>query len=525
MTARTSTDAPARPIEPTSGTTIHDVVIVGAGLSGIGAACHLTRERPGTDYVVLESRPNLGGTWDLFRYPGIRSDSDMYTLGYAFRPWRDRRAIADGQSILDYLRDTAVEYGVTDHIRYGHRVVSAAWDTAAGVWTVTAETTDPDTGRTRQLHLRTRWLSVCAGYYRYDRGHRPTFAGEDTFGGTIVSPQHWPEDLDWVGKRVTVIGSGATAVTLVPTLAADAAHVTMLQRTPSFIVSLPGSDPLARLLERTPLPTSLTSRIMFWKNVIGNVLSYETARRLPRLARWLIQRGIAAELKDPHAVARHFDPPYDPWDQRVCVVPDGDLFVALREGRAEVVTDTIARFTEHGIETASGRIVDSEIVVAATGLHMVPLGGMTISVNGIPVSLPDTYVYKGMMLSGVPNFNLVIGYTNNSWTLKADLVNRAVARLLVHLDREGLDTVVPTAVGDLGSRPLVDLHSGYVRRAVSTFPIQGDRAPWRLHQNYLLDIGLFGGSVATDPALTFGRTPSPTTTGPRVIDHRGGIHA
>lgn len=502
-----------------------DVVIIGAGLSGIGAACHLVRERPGSSYVVLEARSDLGGTWDLFRYPGIRSDSDMFTLGYSFRPWRERRAIADGGSILNYLRDTAAEYGVESNIRYGHRVVDASWDTSDGCWSITAETLDADTGTPKVVHFRSRWLSVCAGYYRYDQSHRPTFVGEEVFDGDIISPQHWPSDLDWTGKRVTVIGSGATAITLVPNLAKAAAHVTMLQRTPSYIVSLPGEDPLAKRLERTPLPATVVSRIMFWKNVIGNVISFETAQRFPKLARRLIHREVERELGAHVNVDEHFNPPYDPWDQRVCAVPDGDLFASIRQGRAEIVTDTIERFVSEGIETSSGLVIESDIVVAATGLQMLPIGGMSLTVDGEPVALPDAFVYKGMMLSGVPNFNLVIGYTNNSWTLKADLVSRTVARLLVHLDRHGYQRVTPHVEGNLEPLPFVELRSGYVQRAISAFPRQGDRTPWRLHQNYLFDVGLFRRGFTADPALTFDRGPSRTPVTPSpTTDHRGAVN-
>ncbi|MBY6361632.1 flavin-containing monooxygenase [Rhodococcoides corynebacterioides] len=495
-------------------TPVVDVVVIGAGLSGVGAACQLTRERPGSTYVLLEARDASGGTWDLFRYPGVRSDSDMYTLGYSFRPWSDPRTIADGPSILRYVRDTAAAYGVEEHIRYGHRAQSASWDSVTGLWTVRATTTGP-TGSETTVSFRCRWLSVCTGYYRYDRAHRPTFADEDVFTGRIVSPQHWPADLDWTGSRVTVVGSGATAVTLVPTLAADAAHVTMLQRTPTYIVSLPGTDPLATLLHRLPLPDKAVSRIMFWKNVVGNVLSFEVAQRWPALAKWTIRRDLEKQLGGHLDVDEHFSPPYDPWDQRVCVVPDGDLFTAIREKRASVVTDTIERFVPDGILTTSGRVIETDIVVAATGLEMMPWGGLDVTVDGRPVSLPDSAVYKGMLVSGVPNLNFVMGYTNNSWTLKADLVSRTVARLLVHFDTHGVDRVVPRAPADLRRRPFVDLRSGYVRRGIAAFPHQGDRAPWRLHQNYLRDIGVFRRGFAADPALHFGSGPTsitPTTT-------------
>ncbi|WP_433620863.1 flavin-containing monooxygenase [Nocardia sp. CA-120079] len=503
-------------------------MIIGAGLSGIGAACHLMRERPNSTYLVLEARTDLGGTWDLFRYPGIRSDSDMFTLGYSFRPWSDRRAIADGQSILDYIRDTATEYEVDKHIRYGHRVTDACWDSRQGRWIVTALSAGPDGKGTTTMRISCRWLSVCAGYYRYDQGYRPRFQGEESFEGEILSPQSWPRDLDWTGKRVTVIGSGATAITLVPTLARDAEHVTMLQRTPTYVVSLPGEDSLVKLLEGISVPVALTSRIMFWKNVIGNVLSYETARRFPALSRWLIRRETERTLGKYVDVDEHFNPPYNPWDQRVCVVPDGDLFAAIRAGSAEVVTDTIDRFVPGGIKTSRGKLIESDIVVAATGLQMVPLGGLTLSVDGRPVSLPDTVVYKGMMLSDVPNFNLVIGYTNNSWTLKADLVSQSVARLLAHLDRCGYDHVRPRSEVT-GSRPFVDLHSGYVQRGIGAFPQQGDRTPWRLHQNYLFDLRLFRSDFANDRSLQFGHNPIATAPSPtgdeNVAEHKGVLNA
>lgn len=500
-----SSHATAQPIDD-----VLDVVIVGAGLSGIGAACHLMRQRPNSTFTLLESRADLGGTWDLFRYPGVRSDSDMFTLGYSFRPWRDRRVIADGPSILNYLRDTAVEYGVDQRIRYGHRVVGAAWDGTRACWIVTVEKALPDGSATTTVRISCRWLSVCSGYYRYDQGHRPHFEGEETFRGEIISPQSWPEDLDWTDKRVTVIGSGATAVTLVPTLAQKAKHVTMLQRTPTYIVSLPAEDSLVRRLERISAPDAWISRIMFWKNVLSNILSYEMARRFPRLSRRLIRKEIDRELGKHVEVEKHFNPPYNPWDQRVCVVPDGDLFEAIRNGTAEVVTDTIARFVPNGIETSSGHFIESEVVVAATGLQMIPLGGMTLSVDGQPVSLPDSVVYKGMMLSQVPNFNLVIGYTNNSWTLKADLVSESIARLIAHLDKHGYDFVMPRAPEGVGGVPFVDLHSSYVQRGIAGFPKQGNRKPWRLHQNYLFDLKLFRSDFEGDPALEFRRSPAAT---------------
>ena len=398
-----------------------DVLVVGAGLSGIGAACHLQAECPDKTYAVLESRGAIGGTWDLFRYPGIRSDSDMFTLGYAFRPWTGAKAIADGEAIREYIVDTAREYGVEEKIRFHHEVVSADWSSAEARWTVTARRTD--TGETVQLTCS--WLSVCSGYYRYDEGFRPEFPGEQRFAGELIHPQHWPEDFDATGKRIVVIGSGATAVTLVPNLADDAEHVTMLQRTPSYIMSLPGKDPLAELL-RSKLPPKVAYPIVRWKNVLTTTALFQASRRWPNGVRKLIRRLTEKQLPAGVDVDTHFNPPYDPWDQRLCLVPDGDLFRTLRSGRASMVTDRIATFTETGIELESGEHLDADVVVSATGLNLLAMGGMTLSLDGEPVDVPETVSYKGMMLSGVPNFSMVIGYTNASWTLKADLVNRYV---------------------------------------------------------------------------------------------------
>jgi monooxygenase len=427
-----------------------DVLIVGAGLSGIGAACHLRMECPDTTYAILESRDAIGGTWDLFRYPGIRSDSDMFTLGYAFRPWTDSTAIADGPSIRRYIEETAAEYGVRDRIRFRHQVLSAEWSSEDARWTVTARRTD--TGTT--VTLTCSWLSVCSGYYRYDEGFRPRFAGEERFVGRLVHPQHWPEDLDVLGRRVVVIGSGATAVTLVPRLAEVAEHVTMLQRTPSYILSLPGRDPLAQAL-RSRLPARLAYPIVRWKNVLLSTAFYQFSRRWPAAARAVIRRLTQKQLPDID-VDTHFNPPYDPWDQRLCLVPDGDLFRALRTGTASVATDRIATFTETGIELASGEHLDADVVVTATGLNLLPLGGMSVTVDGVVVDLSERVSYKGMMLSGVANFSMVIGYTNASWTLKADLVNGYVCRLLRHLDEHGYASATPVAPPEGGTEPLHD---------------------------------------------------------------------
>jgi cation diffusion facilitator CzcD-associated flavoprotein CzcO len=483
-----------------------DVLVVGAGLSGIGAACHLQEECPDKTYAILESRDAIGGTWDLFRYPGVRSDSDMFTLGYAFRPWTGSRAIADGASIRTYIQDTAREHGVEDRIRFHHQVLAADWSSADARWTVTARRTD--TGETVQLTCS--WLSMCSGYYRYDEGFRPEFAGEEEFGGEVIHPQRWPEDFDAAGKRIVVIGSGATAVTLVPSLAPEAEHVTMVQRTPSYVLSLPGRDPLAEWL-RTKLPATVTYPIVRWKNVLVSTLFYQFSRRRPAAARRMIRRLTQKQLPG-FDVDTHFNPPYDPWDQRLCLVPDGDLFRTLRRGDASIATGRIARFTAKGVELESGEHLDADVIVTATGLNLLPLGGMALSIEGKPVDVPGTVSYKGMMISGVPNLTMVIGYTNASWTLKADLVNRYVCRLLEHLDAEGYASATPVAPPEGADQPLLELASGYVQRSVASLPRQGRRTPWRLHQNYLRDVGLLRRGPLDDEGMTFQRRVPATTT-------------
>jgi cation diffusion facilitator CzcD-associated flavoprotein CzcO len=478
-----------------------DVLVVGAGLSGIGAACHLERNCPERSYMLLEAREDTGGTWDLFRYPGIRSDSDMHTLGYSFRPWEQAKTIADGPSILEYVRDTAKEYGVVDKIRCGHRVVAAAWSSADTRWTVTAERTD--TGETVQLSCT--FLLSCTGYYNYEHGYTPEFPGAERFEGTIVHPQHWPEDLDYAGKRVVVIGSGATAVTLVPSMAEAAAHVTMLQRSPSYMVSLPAEDPLARLARRM-LPPMAAYQAVRWKNVALMSLSYQLSRRRPELAKKVIRRGVKAQLPDGFDVDTHFRPDYNPWDQRLCVCPDGDLFKALRRGRASVVTDTIETFTETGLRLASGAELEADVVITATGLELLPLGGVEVTVDGEQLNLPERLTYKGMMLSGVPNAALVMGYTNASWTLKCDLTCEYVCRLLNHMREHDYDYCVPEE-GDapVVSEPLLNLDSGYILRALDKFPRQGAERPWRVYQNYALDVVTLRLGSLEDDAMRFAR--------------------
>ncbi|QMU80446.1 NAD(P)/FAD-dependent oxidoreductase [Streptacidiphilus sp. PB12-B1b] len=496
------------------------MLIVGAGLSGIGAASHLRRACPDKSFAVLESRGAIGGTWDLFRYPGVRSDSDMFTLGYSFRPWTAAKAIADGESIRTYVADTARENGIEPHIRFHHRVVRADWSSRTARWTVTVQRTGPGehpgtgetpgTGEAPQdagtTTLSCSFLQVCSGYYRYDQGYSPAFPGAEEFTGRIVHPQHWPADLDYAGRRVVVIGSGATAVTLVPSMAATAAHVTMLQRSPTYVASLPAGDAIADRLRRR-LPAQHAYRLIRWKNVLFSMGSYSLSRRRPRLMKAILRRGAAAALPPGYDVDTHFGPSYDPWDQRLCVVPDGDLFAAVREGRAAVVTDRIERFTATGIALESGTELPADVIVTATGLNLLAIGGIRLRVDGAEVDLAQTLAYKGMMLSGVPNFSLTLGYTNASWTLKADLVAQYVCRLLRHMDEQGFHSVTPVAP-DLGGpdrlAPLIDLASGYVRRSVDLLPRQGPAAPWRLHQNYLRDLRLMRRGPVTD-AVRFGR--------------------
>ncbi|EFG78469.1 FAD dependent oxidoreductase [Mycobacterium parascrofulaceum ATCC BAA-614] len=462
-----------------------DVLIVGAGLSGIGAACQLRTACPNKSVTVLEARSAIGGTWDLFRYPGIRSDSDMFTLGYRFRPWTDPKAIADGPTILRYIHDTAEEFDVQRLIRLNHRVVSAHWDSAQSRWTVHVERTDTH----EQLLFCCAFLYVCSGYYRYDEGFSPRFPGVEQFGGPVIHPQHWPADLDHAGKRVVVIGSGATAVTLVPSLAETAGHVTMLQRSPSYVAARPAHDPIADRL-RAQLPQKLAYALVRWKNALLGITFFNLSRRRPELIKSMLRKAATKQLPPGYAVDTHFAPSYNPWDQRMCLVPDGDLFAAIRDGRADIVTDQIDTFTPTGLRLQSGAHLDADIVVSATGLNMLAIGGMALRVDGRDIDVSQTVSYKGMMLSGVPNFAWTVGYTNASWTLKADLVAEYVCRLLQHMDRHHYASVTPDATGITAANPFLDLRSGYVQRSLAGLPTQGEHAPWRLHQNYVKDVWL-----------------------------------
>ena len=476
-----------------------DVLIVGAGISGIAAGYHVQHECPDKTYAILEARDAIGGTWDLFRYPGIRSDSDMYTLGFPFRPWDSNTSIADGASIRQYVRDTAREFGIDHRIRFNHRVVRASWSSEDDRWTV--EAARSDTGEAVQMTAR--FLFMCSGYYRYDKGYTPDFPGIERFAGQVVHPQHWPEELDYTGKRVVVIGSGATAVTLVPSMADRAAHVTMLQRSPSYVISLPGQDPIARLLRRV-LPVKLAYSLVRWKNVVVTSAFYQLSRRRPEWVKKVLRRAAERRLPPGYAVDVHFKPRYDPWDQRMCLVPDGDLFEAVNRGRVTIATDEIETFTEHGIRLKSGSELEADLIITATGLNLQPLGGVDPYIDGQPVDVPSTMVYKGCMFSGIPNFALSFGYTNASWTLKADLICQYVCRLLNHMDAHGYTRCVPyNRDPTVTETPFVDFTPGYFLRSMHELPKQGSKLPWRLHQNYIRDLQLIKRAPLEDGVLEF----------------------
>lgn len=472
------------PLAPATDPSPLDVLIIGAGLSGIGAARHLMAKSPGKQFEILEARQAIGGTWDLFRYPGVRSDSDIYTLGYSFKPWRGRKAIADGPDIRAYVQEAADEAGITGRIRFGHKVRTAVWSSAEQLWTVTAETQDVQ-GRLQTVVRKARFLFQCSGYYSYDQGYRPDFKGEETFEGQIVHPQFWPEDLDFAGKRVVVIGSGATAVTLVPALAEQAAHVTMLQRSPSYVAVRPLVDETAVRLQRW-LPSEAVHGALRWKNILTSIFYYQVARRNPDLFSQSLLKA-AQEHVGERFDAGAFTPNYKPWDQRVCASPDGDLFTAIRDGRASVVTDTIREFTPGGIRLSSGEELPADLIVTATGLKLNVLGDIQFQVDDRPLDLGHTLVYKGMLLGGVPNFAYAFGYTNSSWTLKAELTADYVCRLLNHMDQRGYRVVYPEADASIQERPLLDFSSGYVARSAELLPKQGTKQPWQDYQNYLLD--------------------------------------
>ncbi len=477
-----------------------DVLIVGAGLSGIAAAYNLQVRCPKKSYLVVEGRENLGGTWDLFRYPGVRSDSDMHTMGFSFRPWVEDQAIASGSSILNYLKDTAEEYGIDRHIRYRQRVLEVQWSSKQALWTVQMES-GPSRERTS---LTCSFLFMCTGYYNYAQGYQPEFPEMERFQGEVIHPQHWPEHLEFAGKQVVIIGSGATAVTLVPSMAKTAGHVTMLQRSPTYIVARPGADPTIPKLKRW-LPAKWASKVARFRNIAMGMYIYKMSRKQPEKLSAMIIAGVQQHLGPEYDVATHFTPRYKPWDQRLCLVPDGDLFEALRKGAASIVTDTIERFTEHGIQLASGKELPADIVVTATGLKLQLLSNISIVVDGQPTELSKTFNYRGTMFSGIPNFALTIGYTNASWTLKAELTSRYVCRVINYMDRRGLRTAVPRPNGSFEEKPLMELSSGYIQREIDRLPRQGTQKPWTLRQNYPRDIVDLRYGKLNDGSLVFSR--------------------
>jgi cation diffusion facilitator CzcD-associated flavoprotein CzcO len=486
-----------------------DVLIVGAGVSGVGAACHLTRECPGKTYAILERRPRMGGTWDLFRYPGVRSDSDMFTFGYEFRPWNETRVLADGPSIQRYITETAAEYGVDEHIRYGLKVARGSWSSAAGRWTVEAR--DEATGRTQKFTAN--YLMMCTGYYDYDQGYRPEFPGEETFRGPVVHPQHWPEDLDYRDKQVVIIGSGATAVTLVPAMAPDAAHVTMVQRSPTYIMSLPSQDKISAGLRRF-LPEGTVWRMARRRNITIQRALYKLSKARPGLVRRIILKAAQRQLQGASDLA-NFTPSYGPWDQRLCVVPDGDLFRVIRDGKADIITDRIETFTESGVRLASGRELPADIVVAATGLNVQMLGGASVEIDGEPLPLNQTVTYKGVMVAGVPNASVIFGYTNASWTLKADIACEYTCRLLNFMDERGYTQAVARATeADRGPDSVMGaLDSGYVRRGNHELPRQGTRGPWKVRNDYVRDAPVLRTGAIDDGVLEFSRGKVDATAG------------
>ena len=478
-----------------------DVIIVGGGLSGIDAAYHLQTHCRRKSYVILENRDAVGGTWDLFRYPGIRSDSDMYTFGYSFRPWQKNSSISDGESIRTYIRETAEAYGIDRHIRFRHRVKSVSWSSADALWTVEVER-----GPEREpVRLTCNFLFACTGYYDYAAGYAPAFAGAEKFRGRLVHPQHWPQDLDYTGKRVVVIGSGATAITIIPAMAETAAQVTMLQRSPSYIVSRPSQDAFALWLRRR-LPIKLAYGIARWRNALYGLYLYNRCRRQPELIkRWIVGQ-VRQQLGPGYDVKTHFTPRYNPWDQRMCLAPDADFFHAIKGGKADVVTDEIEAFTETGVRLRSGQELPADIIVTATGLKLQMLGGIKVAVDGKPVNFGERMNFKGVMFSDVPNLASVFGYTNASWTLKSDLICAYVSRLIKYMDRRGYVQCTPRQNDPaVKPQPWVDFSSGYIRRSLDLFPRQGSKKPWKLHQNYLLDTVTLRFGAVDDSALEFTR--------------------
>ncbi|WP_047286501.1 flavin-containing monooxygenase [Pseudomonas protegens] len=480
------------PVEPL------DVLIIGAGVSGIGAAVYLRRDQPHKTFAILESRERAGGTWDLFRYPGIRSDSDLFTFGFDFKPWTKDKSLADAADILEYLNETIEEYRLEKTIQYRQKVVSANWDSQKGLWTVTIM--DRNTREPRTIECR--WLFSAGGYYRYDEGFTPRFEGTEQFKGEIIHPQHWPEYLDYRDKHVIVIGSGATAVTLIPAMADKVASITMLQRTPSYIINQPATDSIAAFLRKV-LPAQTAYSLVRYKNAKITLAFWGFCQRFPKLARKLLLWLTKKELPKDYPVDVHFNPPYNPWDQRLCSVPEGDLFKAISAGKASVVTDHIERFTKSGVLLKSGKELKADIIITATGLNVQLFGGITLHKDGVPVVLNETLAYKGTMLSGVPNFAFAVGYTNSSWTLKVCLLCDHFCRLLGFMDEQGYNVCEPKAPDGVETRPLLDFGAGYVQRALDGMPRQGPSEPWVMSMDYFRDVKLLRRGKVAENCLTF----------------------
>ena len=475
-----------------------DVLIVGAGISGIGCAYHIQKKCPDLSYSIIEARSDLGGTWDLFKYPGIRSDSDLFTFGYEFKPWKEKKAIADGRSIKAYVEETAAENGIKERIRFLTRVVDIDWQSDKNYWRVTLKSEESG----QHEHIAARWIFNASGYYRYDKGYAPHFKGQTQFNGQIVHPQHWPEDLEYENKRVVVIGSGATAVTLVPALAKSASHVTMLQRTPSYVLPVPVDDPIAKHL-RAWFSEDTAFKAARWFNIAKQRWVYAFSQRFPHRARKIIRSLNAKMLPEGYPVDIHFNPPYNPWEQRLCAVPGGDLFESISKGKASVATDTIDTFTETGIKLDSGQHIEADIIVTATGLNLLPLGGIVPKIDGEAVSLPECVTYKGMLLSGVPNFAIAVGYTASSWTLKIGLLCEHFTRLLNHMEEHGFTQCTPVADPNMETQPLLNFGAGYIQRSLEQLPRQGMQFPWSMSFNYAEDVKIFRKGRVDDPALKF----------------------
>jgi cation diffusion facilitator CzcD-associated flavoprotein CzcO len=476
----------------------YDVIIVGAGLSGIGAAYHLQDKCPNKTFTVLEGRAAMGGTWDLFKYPGIRSDSDMYTLGFPFNPWKNPKAIADGPAILQYIKDTAAKFGIDKKIQFNHKVIDASWSDAEKMWTLKIASHEGVQHET----LKCNFLTMCSGYYDYDKGYTPEFPGIENYKGQVVHPQKWTSDIDYENKQVVIIGSGATAVTLVPEIAKKAAKVTMLQRSPTYIMSLPSVDNIAEFLKKV-LPEKTAHNLIRWKNVFLSIFLYNASRKYPKAIKNFILKGVKKQLGNNYDL-KHFDPKYAPWDQRLCLVPDGDLFLSIKKGKAEMVTDTINTFTEKGILLNSGKELAADLIVTATGLKVQLLGGMTIHINGELGDTAKTHAYRGVMFSDVPNFAFTVGYTNASWTLKCDLSCQFVTKVLNYMDAHNYEVCVPRFDSNaFETEPLLDFNAGYVLRALDVLPKQGSKHPWKVYQNYFKDVMALKWSGVDDKYLEY----------------------